>query len=265
MVQNVMGEQWLQENQTLRMDANSELFPADRRSFHTDRYHFAAAYCHGKRVLDGACGTGYGSSILGEVAREVAGIDCADDAVAYASSTYGAPHVAFQRSFVELTPFEDASFDVVVSFETVEHTLCPEAHMREIVRLLEPTAGRAILSVPNSWGLTDHHFFDFDLPQFEQLVGRFFGQAEFHSQTPADSATLPGIGPLVPGQPAQCLIAVCSAPRKELQVENRLGAVMDEVYRNAFLRHNEYRTLAYRQNTNLPKRVINKLRSLRRG
>lgn len=258
------GEDWLRKNHSLRMDANSELFPADRRDFHIDRYEFARRYCEGKRVLDGACGTGYGSSILGTVAKEVIGIDCAQDAVAYAGGTYAAANVSFRRSFVELTPFESSSFDVVVSFETVEHTLCPRAHMMEIARLLEPREGKAILSVPNRWGYTDHHFFDFDLPLLRQVTSEFFGQAEFYYQNPRSNAALPGIGPLVSDEPsrAQCIIAVCTAPREDKVSADRMEALMDEIYRSAFARHNEFCTLAYRQNTSLIRRAMNKLRSV---
>lgn len=257
-------ENWLRQNHSLRMDANSELFPADRRQFHIDRYEFARNYCCGKRVLDGACGTGYGSSLLGAAAAQVMGIDCAPDAVAYAAKTYGTPSVQFRRSFVELTPFESSSFDVVVSFETVEHTLCPRAHMMEIARLLEPLGGKAILSVPNGWGYTDHHFFDFDLTLLKKITTEFFEQAEFYYQNPKSSATRPGIGLLVPDvfSDDQCIVAVCSGPRKDKVVGERLEVLMDEIYKNAFARHNEYRALAYRQNTSFLRRAVNRFRSM---
>lgn len=260
---------WLKGNQTLRMDANSELFPEDRRQFHLDRYAFAQPYCAGKTVLDAACGTGYGTALLGEVAQQAVGIDCAGDAVDYARGTYAKTHIGFERSFVELTPFADSAFDRIVSFETVEHTLCPRAHMMEIARLLKPQ-GMAILSVPNAWGYTDHHFFDFDLRMLRELTSDFFGRSEFFYQNPRSHPTSPGIGPLssngssaTPSQ-AQCILALCYEPRKERIAADRLGGLMDEIYRNAFERHNAYRGLAYRQNTSLLRRGLNKLRSMMR-
>ena len=140
---------WLHANRSLRMDANDAMFPEERRQFHRARYEFALDHCRDKRVLDGACGTGYGAALIGSVAESVVGIDCAQDAIAYATATYAAPHVSFRTSFVESTPFPDDAFDVVLSFETVEHTLCPRAHLMEIARVLDPS-GVAIVSVPNA-------------------------------------------------------------------------------------------------------------------
>ena len=252
---------WLASNESLRMDANSSLFNDDRRRFHLDRYEFAKAYCTDKKVLDGACGTGYGAAILSSVAREVIGIDCAIDAIGYAVKKYATGSVSFDRSFVEMTPFPDASFDVVTSFETVEHTLCPQAHMYEIVRLLTPGLGCAIVSAPNSWGLTDHHFFDFNATMLRQLAHQFFSRVSFFYQNPHSSRRFPGIGPLVSEDPAdaQCIIAVCEAPRKDSQAKDRCEMVMDEIYRNVFARHQEFMTLSYRQNTPIFKRAISRL------
>jgi SAM-dependent methyltransferase len=215
-------------------------------------------------VLDGACGTGYGSSLIGQSARCVTGIDCSADAVDYATLTYGNSAVTFQKSFVESTPFESGSFDVVVSLETVEHTLCPESHIMEIVRLLDPVAGLAILSVPNAWGLTDHHFIDFNMALFEPLTKKFFGKIEFFYQNPESHPSLPGIGPLRSAEPqdAQCIVAVCAKPRLESIAADQKQHVMDEIYRNAFARHNDYRTLAYRQNTSLLRRLKTKIQSI---
>jgi 2-polyprenyl-3-methyl-5-hydroxy-6-metoxy-1,4-benzoquinol methylase len=255
---------WLSNNESLRMDANSDLFNADRRLFHLDRYEFAKSYCSGKRVLDGACGTGYGSAILSGVAREVIGIDCSIDAILYASEKYANDVVSFQRSFVEMSPFSDASFDVVTSFETVEHTLCPQAHMSEIVRLLSQKTGCAIVSAPNDWGLTDHHFFDFNATMLKELVDQFFSRVSFFYQNPRNSQRMPGIGPLQSEDPAdaQCIIAVCEAPKKDNLATNRCEMVMDEIYNNVFSRHQEFLTLSYRQNTSFLKRAMDKLRTI---
>jgi len=246
------------------MDANSSLFREDRREFHLDRYKFAAKHCAGKRVLDGACGTGYGAEVLGRSAREVIGIDCDADAVQYASAHYGSESISFVKSYVELTPFGDASFDIVTSFETVEHTLCPAAHLREIVRLLKPQVGSAIISVPNSWGYTDHHFFDFNAKMFSELAEHFFVGVTYFSQNPTTHVRHPGIEPIASGDSvnAQCLIAVCEGPRKDVVVSDRLEAVITEIYRNVFVRHQEFLTLSYRQSTPFIRRGMNRLRRI---
>lgn len=259
---------WLRENRDLRMDANASQFPAERRAFHLARYEFARSYCGNRNVLDGACGTGYGSALIGEVAAHTTGIDCDVGAIEYANQAYSRDNVRFERSFVEFTPFEDAAFDVVLSFETVEHTLCPMAHMREISRLLVPETGCAVLSVPNNWGYTDHHFFDFNLRLFQEVLNPFFSSIEFFYQNPSShDAPKPGIGRLedLGPQKAQCILAVCRGPRwKRIDEADRLRLIMDEIYRNAFDRHREFRTLAYRQNTSLFRRARNRIVRLAR-
>ena len=128
---------------------------ADTRQEHLLRYHAAAPLVAGRRVLDAACGEGYGAAILAGIAREVVGLDLSAAAVRHAQTTYAdASSAAGRLSFVTGTipelPFPDASFDAVVSFETIEH-VDAEAQRRfvgEIVRVLKPD-GLLIISTPN--------------------------------------------------------------------------------------------------------------------
>ncbi|MBS4052346.1 MAG: class I SAM-dependent methyltransferase [Methylomonas sp.] len=259
------NDAWLLENRNLRMDANNEIFNQERRQFHLDRYVFAQPFCEDKFVLDGACGTGYGTAILGEKARHAIGIDISADAINYADSNYGASNINFQQSTVEYTPFEDEAFDVIVSFETVEHTLCPVSHIMEIARLLKPENGKAIVSIPNEWGLTEHHFFDFNYLLLKEIVDQFFGEIIYYYQIPKNkNSKIQHIGALsnIDKKDAQCIIAVCSGVKKHNIYHDRLSHIMAEIYKNAFTRHNEYRTLLYRQNTPMIRRFINKLKSL---
>ena len=254
---------WLLDNRDLRMDANVEDFPEDRREFHIQRYDFALQYCLNKRVLDGACGTGYGSALIGEVAEHVEGIDCCGDTVAYASERYRLPNVHFQKQHVELTPFDSGSFDVVLSFETVEHTLCPKQHIREIARLLKPGSGTAILSVPNRWGLTPYHFFDFDRQLLSECVSSCFEKVTcyYHnSDTHRKNKGLRGIGPLdeVDVAKAECILAVCEGPRSGVENVNGLESTMEEIYSSAFQRHHEYLAMVRAER----RRPINRLRRL---
>lgn len=262
---DIDSDKWLHENRTLRMDANNDLFPQDRRQLHLDRYEFAAAYVKGLRVLDAACGTGYGTAVLGKEAASAVGVDMDAAAVEYATQTYGQPHVQFQKSFVERTPFAQDDFDVLVSFETVEHTLCPKSHLREIVRLLRVGTGTAVLSVPNAWGFTDHHFFDFDRTSFAALLAPHFERIEWFYQNPPSDPVQPGIGAIVSGQErAHCLIAVCSEPVKTsaAPASPQLEDIMGEIYDHAFTRHREYLALREAYRTDLGARIGRKLRKI---
>ncbi len=237
------SRQWLIDNSSLRMDANNPLFPASRREFHQQRYRFASRFCEGKQVLDAACGTGYGTHILAETADSVCGVDLCAEAIRYARSMYGAAKIHFEQSCVELTNFPDQSFDVVVSFETLEHTLSPAAALEELTRVLRPD-GTAVLSVPNGWGFTENHFVDFDLAQFQQLTADSFEEQEFHYDNSGDLARCQprGIGPLDELGPdqAECLIAVCRGPRHVPDSEDRTQRLMEAWYAQAMQRHREF-------------------------
>ncbi|WP_153070309.1 class I SAM-dependent methyltransferase, partial [Escherichia coli] len=88
---------------------------------HLHRYHFASRFCQGKRVLDVACGEGYGSRILSNAASSVVGVDISAEAVAHAQGKYARGSLEFVEASAASLPLPDDSFDVVVSFETIEH------------------------------------------------------------------------------------------------------------------------------------------------
>jgi|SRR5208337_1679074 len=113
---------------------------------HINRYRFALAFVFGKRVLDIACGEGYGAAALARAgAAQVVGIDIAPEVVEHARRKYGIDARVGSADQIELP---DGSVDVVVSFETIEHLCKPAAFLREVVRVLAP-GGVLILSTPN--------------------------------------------------------------------------------------------------------------------
>ncbi len=89
---------------------------------HWARYAFALPLAHGKRVLDAACGEGYGSAMLAGAAASVLGVDIAENTIAHARSRYGAQaNLRFERGDCTALDAKPGSFDLVVSFETLEH------------------------------------------------------------------------------------------------------------------------------------------------
>jgi len=116
---------------------------------HLHRYAFARALVADKHVLDCACGEGYGSALLASAAQSVVGVDIDGRSIAHAQARYGAPiNLKFQQASVTQLPFERATFDVIVSFETIEHLAEQAEMLAEFRRVLKPN-GILVLSSPD--------------------------------------------------------------------------------------------------------------------
>jgi len=115
---------------------------------HVARYHFVRPFVKNKRVLDIACGVGYGSKLLAEYgARHVDGVDISLEAIQYARSEQTSENVTFTQSDIILYKNEQ-KYDVIVSFETIEHIPCYEEALKNL-RLLLKKGGILIVSSPN--------------------------------------------------------------------------------------------------------------------
>ena len=173
----------LRAERDLHMDMLRE--PGIRSDAHLARYILAREHVRpGHVVLDAACGLGYGSAALatGTGAARVLGVDLGEHAVAYARDLYGAflPNLDFAaQDATHLTQLADASVDVVVSFETLEHLPNPDALLREFARVLKP-GGVFIGSVPNLWideqgrNPVPYHLHIYDHEQFQVQIARHF-------------------------------------------------------------------------------------------
>ena len=115
---------------------------------HLHRYYFARDLVKGCRVLDVACGEGYGSWILANSALEVVGVDIAFDEVMHARGKYTNSNIRFVEASAAKLPFDDDMFDAVVSFETIEHLDLHQEMLSEIKRVLSKD-GLLIISSPN--------------------------------------------------------------------------------------------------------------------
>jgi ubiquinone/menaquinone biosynthesis C-methylase UbiE len=116
---------------------------------HKARYNFAVPFCHDKRILDVACGTGYGSEILAKSSNsQVVGCDSSVEAITEARRRQPRDRLFFCRVDATSLPFTEAQFDVCVSFETMEHVSDPSAFIKELHRVCRED-GLLILSTPN--------------------------------------------------------------------------------------------------------------------
>ena len=147
-------------------------------SEHIQRYEFASDYCANKNVLDVACGVGYGSHLLSlKGAKTVLGIDISPEAIQYAINSYCAEGIQFIQGDVCQLTLNPNSFDVAVSFETIEHISCPEQFIIDIYHALKP-GGIFICSTPNKdfepiLGKKEdnpYHVLTLSLEEFEELI-----------------------------------------------------------------------------------------------
>jgi len=153
---------------------------------HVSRYSFAAPLCTGKRVLDVACGEGYGAFILArQGAAEVVGVDVAEDAIAIARHLFARDGVEFiAGDAVDLSAIlgNRPLFDVIVSFETIEHVSEPRRFLEGIRRTLAP-GGTIVLSCPNdalqtARGIANpFHLRTYTLGEFQELTTGVLGTA----------------------------------------------------------------------------------------
>jgi glycosyltransferase involved in cell wall biosynthesis/SAM-dependent methyltransferase len=170
---------------------------------HYHRYAVAQQLARGKDVLDVACGEGYGSVLLAETALSVSGVDVSGEAVVHARACYQNSNLKFYQSSATQLPFDAASFDLVVSFETIEHLLEQDEMLNEIERVLRPE-GVLIISSPNrpvfreeSNEQNHFHVKELDFREFDELLRARFDHVQYLGQK---MLTVSAIQPLLEKQ-----------------------------------------------------------------
>lgn len=108
----------------------------------------ACELANGRRVLDIACGEGYGSNLLANHASEVIGVDNDRLTIKHAKRKYRRANLRFTQGLCSAIPLEDGSIDLVVSFETMEHVREQEQFLNEVRRVLV-SDGILIISSPD--------------------------------------------------------------------------------------------------------------------
>jgi ubiquinone/menaquinone biosynthesis C-methylase UbiE len=165
---------------------------------HLARYECVSQFCKGKRVLDVATGTGYGANILRKNgATEVVAVDREKDALDYAALRYGTDGLRWVCADAYNLPFE-REFDVVVSFETIEHVKEPERFVRECKRVMKP-GGKYIVSTPENVGgplCSEFHEFEYNRQEFREVLERNFPRVEILGQRRELSMAVKPLGEL---------------------------------------------------------------------
>jgi SAM-dependent methyltransferase len=152
-------------------------------------YEWIAARAHGRRVVDLACGEGYGSAVLAETAASVVGVDANPEAYEHARLKYQG--VGFERNMIELWA---GDVDCVVFLQTIEHVQDPDAVLEHIRELIGPK-GVAYVSTPNVLTLAPKgaersgnpwHVREYRAEDYRALCERHFGSVDllglFHAR-----------------------------------------------------------------------------------
>jgi SAM-dependent methyltransferase len=147
---------------------------------HSKAYLTVAELAAGKRVLDLGCNHGYGSALIAKSAAAVTGVDVSKAAIIKAREKY--PHLDFHVVDGRSLPFESASFDVVASFQVIEHVTDPKPYLKEICRVMRQD-GMAIFTTPNRELRLDpgmkpwnpFHVHEFEANELKHLLAQHFG------------------------------------------------------------------------------------------
>ena len=154
-------------------------------AIHFARYAIAKSFVEGKKVLDIACGEGYGSYLLKQAgAKQVVGVDVSPQTIERARASFVAPGLEYLSADATdvSSIFPNEFFDVVVSLETIEHLTDPAAFLRSLKMMAKPGAV-IIISCPNDhWYYPEEaqhnpfHIAKYRFEEFQQLAGSILGK-----------------------------------------------------------------------------------------
>ncbi len=153
---------------------------------HLLRYALSAPLAKGKRVLDAASGHGFGSVLLlHQEATEVVGVDISEEAVAQSRERWPDPRLIFHAHDLEqLDALELEPFDLITTFETLEHVEHPDKVLKKLKHALNDE-GLLVGSVPGETDKLDkneYHLHHFDRHSLEKLLKSEFNEVQVFRQ-----------------------------------------------------------------------------------
>jgi O-antigen biosynthesis protein len=165
---------------------------------HLHRYLFALRWAEGKRVLDLACGNGYGSAILARRASHIWALDADGAALACAHKEWRAKNLSLIHGDAVQLPFHSGSIGLVVAMEALEHIRDQELVLQEIDRVCSKD-GVALISTPNKAVYSDareyanpFHVCELYFDEFVALLKKHFKYIEVVGQQMRAGSLLSG-------------------------------------------------------------------------
>ncbi|MGO0906033.1 class I SAM-dependent methyltransferase [Clostridioides difficile] len=211
---------------------SDELWGCRSESEHRHRYQSIEEIIKGKKVLDVACGSGYGTFYISKFSQNVIGIDIDEKAIVFSKENYTSKNLEYKRMSAYKMEFEDDFFDVVVSFETIEHISQEEQvkFLKEIKRVLKKD-GILIVSTPDRYVSTEiinnnkeniYHIHEFEGNEFKEFLGMFFSNINMFYQNIVEMSILSEENNVngrynvftsknfTSAKPSQIMVAICS-------------------------------------------------------
>jgi len=137
-----------------------------------------------KKILDAGCGEGYGSCLISDKATEVIGIDISEEAIKHARKKYTKDNLKYELMDVQNLKFKNEIFDVVLSFQVIEHLSDHSQFLKEIKRVLKKD-GLAVVGTPNKAlckgnANNEYHVKEYRYNEYIDLLNSSLGSTEFY-------------------------------------------------------------------------------------
>ncbi|MCG3783342.1 class I SAM-dependent methyltransferase [Delftia acidovorans] len=158
---------------------------------HEGRYYWLADNFElkNKHVMDFGCGSGYGAAFIADQGANCLGVDISKTSIEYARKTYlQAKFESHDLTNENLQDIINQRFDLIVSFDVIEHVEKYWTFVSNIKKLLKP-GGTAIIGCPNRLATFDFntewnefHCQEFTPSQLKWLLGLYFDEAKIIGQ-----------------------------------------------------------------------------------
>lgn len=164
---------------------------------HIASYEYAQNYVAGKRVLDYGCGSGYGSHMLAMYAENIIAVDVSVEAVTYAKENFVSGNLVFK----EVKDLGCEKFDVITSFQVIEHVSNDKWYIEKLKGMLNP-GGVLLLTTPDKtnrlfnyiqrpWN--EFHLKEYSYHSMHRLLSNYFDDFKILKITSNPKLALPEI------------------------------------------------------------------------